>query len=76
MCYIALWCVYKLGEVFPAAAGAFSLICVTWHKLDEVFLAAVGAPFSAKTANPRVFGHVISLVRSSRLPQAVFSRQK
>ena len=47
---------------------------VTCIRLGEVFSASASAFFSGPKSVPGILGHVISSVRSSRLPQALFFR--
>ena len=70
-------------EVFLRAAGAlfsakmtFLEFFKTCERPVEVFLHAAGAFFSAKMTFLGFLGHVIALLRSSHLPQALFFRQK
>ena len=50
--------------------------CMPCNGPVEVFLRAAGAFFSGKTTFPGFLGHVIALLRSSYVPQALFFGKK
>ena len=73
---------YSHVEVFLRAASVFfrqelrSLNFVTCYSPVEVFLRAAGAFFQAKMTFLGFLNHVIALLRSCCVPQAIVFRQK